>query len=106
MKSNAARLTLALLALTALACEVAAREPRLLKVYILAGQSNMQGSAHQRTFAAIVDDDLVGPGRGLKQIDASLRCPSERVSGTAGTTPGRPDSSSRHPQSIRSARVY
>ena len=27
-----------------------------LKVYILAGQSNMQGSAHSRTFAAIGDD--------------------------------------------------
>jgi len=27
-----------------------------LKVYILAGQSNMQGSAHKRTFAAIGDD--------------------------------------------------
>ena len=27
-----------------------------LKVFILAGQSNMQGSAHKRTFAAIGDD--------------------------------------------------
>ena len=27
-----------------------------LKVYVLAGQSNMQGSAHKKTFAAIGDD--------------------------------------------------
>jgi hypothetical protein len=32
-----------------------------LKVYILAGQSNMQGSAHQRTFAAIGDDPKTAP---------------------------------------------
>ena len=32
-----------------------------LKVYILAGQSNMQGSAHQRTFAAIGDDSQSAP---------------------------------------------
>ncbi len=35
----------------------AAAAPRL-KVYILAGQSNMQGSAHKRTFAAIGDVEL------------------------------------------------
>jgi len=35
--------------------------PRPLKVYILAGQSNMQGSAHQRTFAAIGDDPKTAP---------------------------------------------
>jgi len=33
---------------------IAAKKP--LKVYILAGQSNMQGSAHKRTFAAIGQD--------------------------------------------------
>ena len=33
---------------------MAAKKP--MKVYILAGQSNMQGSAHKRTFAAIGDD--------------------------------------------------
>jgi len=33
---------------------MAAKKP--LKVYILAGQSNMQGSAHKRTFAAIGED--------------------------------------------------
>lgn len=33
-----------------------AAETGPLKVYILAGQSNMQGSAHQRTFAAMGDD--------------------------------------------------
>ena len=32
-----------------------------LKVYILAGQSNMQGSAHQSTFAAIGDDAESAP---------------------------------------------
>ncbi|MFT6178681.1 MAG: alpha-galactosidase [Akkermansiaceae bacterium] len=32
-----------------------------LKVYILAGQSNMQGSAHQSTFAAIGDDSKTAP---------------------------------------------
>ena len=34
----------------------AAKKP--LKVYILAGQSNMQGSAHKSTFAAIGDDPM------------------------------------------------
>lgn len=34
-----------------------------VKVYILAGQSNMQGSAHQRTFAAIGDDPETAPLR-------------------------------------------
>ncbi|MFC1805721.1 sialate O-acetylesterase [Planctomycetota bacterium] len=32
-----------------------------LRVYILAGQSNMQGSAHKRTFAAIGDDPQSAP---------------------------------------------
>ena len=32
-----------------------------LKVYILAGQSNMQGSAHKKTFAAIGDDPKTAP---------------------------------------------
>lgn len=32
-----------------------------LKVYILAGQSNMQGSAHKRTFAAMGDDPKTTP---------------------------------------------
>jgi hypothetical protein len=32
-----------------------------LKVYILAGQSNMQGSAHQRTFVAMQDDPESAP---------------------------------------------
>ena len=35
---------------------LAAKKP--LKVYILAGQSNMQGSAHKRTFAAMGDDPI------------------------------------------------
>ncbi|MEN8771959.1 MAG: sialate O-acetylesterase [Akkermansiaceae bacterium] len=32
-----------------------------LKVYILAGQSNMQGSAHKKTFAAVGDDPKTAP---------------------------------------------
>ena len=32
-----------------------------LKVYVLAGQSNMQGSAHKKTFAAIGDDSKTAP---------------------------------------------
>ncbi len=32
-----------------------------LKIYILAGQSNMQGAAHQRTFAAMGDDPKTAP---------------------------------------------
>ena len=32
-----------------------------LKVYVLAGQSNMQGSAHKKTFAAIGDDPKTAP---------------------------------------------
>lgn len=38
-----------------------AGEAEPLKVYILAGQSNMQGSAHQRTFAAMADDPDSAP---------------------------------------------
>jgi hypothetical protein len=37
-------------------CNVMASEKKPLKVYILAGQSNMQGSAHFKTFKAIGDD--------------------------------------------------
>lgn len=36
-------------------------EEKPLKVYILAGQSNMQGSAHQKTFVAIGDDPQAAP---------------------------------------------
>jgi len=36
-------------------------EAHTLKVYILAGQSNMQGSADQSTFAAMGDDPLTAP---------------------------------------------
>ena len=43
----------ALLSLLLLTAQLSAKP---LKVFILAGQSNMQGSAHQRTFAAIGDD--------------------------------------------------
>jgi len=42
--------------LTAICCGSAMAAGKPLKVYILAGQSNMQGSAHRRTFAAIGDD--------------------------------------------------
>jgi len=53
-------LALAALAVTGSAFSVAAQE-KPLKVYILAGQSNMQGSAHKRTFAAIGDDPKTAP---------------------------------------------
>jgi len=41
---------------TAICCSSAMAAGKPLKVYILAGQSNMQGSAHKSTFAAIGDD--------------------------------------------------
>lgn len=53
-------LALAALAITGSATHAAA-EGKPLRVYILAGQSNMQGSAHQRTFAAIGDDPKTAP---------------------------------------------
>lgn len=46
---------LAAIAITEIASDVAGAE-KPLQVYILAGQSNMQGSAHKSTFAAIGDD--------------------------------------------------
>lgn len=42
--------------LTVLSCYTVMASEKPLKVYILAGQSNMQGSAHFRTFKAIGDD--------------------------------------------------
>jgi len=53
--STLVTLTIAGLVFTATA------EGKPLKVYILAGQSNMQGSAHQSTFAAIGDDPKTAP---------------------------------------------
>jgi hypothetical protein len=50
------RATILLAILTALCCSYTMAAGKPLKVYILAGQSNMQGSAHKRTFAAIGDD--------------------------------------------------
>ncbi len=50
------RTTILMAILTALCCNSATAAAKPLKVYILAGQSNMQGSAHKRTFAAIGDD--------------------------------------------------
>ena len=70
MTSNRIKTVLALaaLAITGFAFNIAAEDippkpdgkpddaAKPLKVFILAGQSNMQGSAHKRTFAAIGDD--------------------------------------------------
>lgn len=42
--------------LSLVVCNAAMAEKKPLRVYILAGQSNMQGSAHQSTFAAIGDE--------------------------------------------------
>ncbi|MDP6543186.1 MAG: sialate O-acetylesterase [Phycisphaerae bacterium] len=44
-----------------LCCNIALAAGKPLKVYILAGQSNMQGSAHKRTFGAIGDDPKSAP---------------------------------------------
>jgi len=62
MPSNRVKTLWALVALATggLAFDAAAAG-KPLKVYILAGQSNMQGSAHQRTFAAIGDDPKTAP---------------------------------------------
>ncbi len=51
--------TFCMLFLATLYCDCALAKP--LKVYILAGQSNMQGSAHKDTFAAIGDDPKTAP---------------------------------------------
>jgi len=53
MKSIA---TIMIAVLTVLSCFTVKASEKPLKVYILAGQSNMQGSAHFRTFKAIGDD--------------------------------------------------
>ena len=51
-----------LLALTALACVHAiAAEKMPLKVFILAGQSNMEGHARVQTFDYIGDDPATAP---------------------------------------------
>jgi len=62
MTSNrlATLLGLATVVLTGLADDVAA-EPKPLKVYILAGQSNMQGQAKVETFDYIGDDPATAP---------------------------------------------
>lgn len=52
---------LAALALAGCAFHSANAHDRPLKVYILAGQSNMQGSAHKDTFAAMGDDPQTAP---------------------------------------------
>ena len=57
------RTTILMTIVTALSCCSAMAAGKPLKVYILAGQSNMQGSAHQRTFAAIGDDSKTAPLR-------------------------------------------
>ena len=50
------RKTMLMRILAALCFSTAMAAEKPLKVYILAGQSNMQGSAHKRTFAAMGDD--------------------------------------------------
>ena len=63
MKTNHRRLTTAstllALALTGLSPQAAGKKP--LKVFILAGQSNMQGQAHVRTFDAMALDPKTAP---------------------------------------------
>ena len=55
------RTTMLLAILTALCYSSAMAADEPVKVYILAGQSNMQGSAHKRTFAAMGDDPQSAP---------------------------------------------
>lgn len=47
--------------LVAVTVSVSVAHGKPLKVYILSGQSNMQGSAHESTFAAIGDDPATAP---------------------------------------------
>ncbi|MDP7288631.1 MAG: sialate O-acetylesterase [Phycisphaerae bacterium] len=55
------RTTIAMAILAAICCNSALAAKKPLKVYILVGQSNMQGSAHKRTFAAIGEDPKTAP---------------------------------------------
>ena len=47
--------------LTAICCSSAMAAGKPLKVFILAGQSNMEGHAHIRTFDYIGDDPATAP---------------------------------------------
>lgn len=60
-RTIAAQLNVALAALTALACEAAAKDARPLRVFLLVGQSNMQGHAHIRTFEPMGLDPKTAP---------------------------------------------
>ena len=53
--------TMAVIAIAGFAFNTTTAEATPLKVYILAGQSNMQGSAHKSTFAAMDDDPKTAP---------------------------------------------
>ncbi|MFT5905047.1 MAG: hypothetical protein ACI9E1_000637 [Cryomorphaceae bacterium] len=63
MKINRSKFTptLAVLAIAGFAFLTTIAQAKPLKVYILAGQSNMQGSAHKSTFAAMGDDQKTAP---------------------------------------------
>lgn len=60
------RFLLALCVALATSEDLFAQDSKPLQVYILAGQSNMQGSAHEDTFAAMEDDADAAPL--LKQV--------------------------------------
>ncbi len=60
-RTHCARLTVVLVALAALACQAAAKDPRPLKVFLLVGQSNMQGHAAVSTFEPIGLDPKTAP---------------------------------------------
>jgi len=60
-RTHCARLTIVLVALAALACQAAAKDPRPLKVFLLVGQSNMQGHAAVSTFEPIGLDPKTAP---------------------------------------------
>ncbi|HOD82833.1 MAG: hypothetical protein BWX88_04125 [Planctomycetes bacterium ADurb.Bin126] len=61
IRTHCARLTVVLVALAALACQAAAKDPRPLKVFLLVGQSNMQGHAAVSTFEPIGLDPKTAP---------------------------------------------
>lgn len=55
------RITVILVSLIFASVFVSCKNTRPLKVFILAGQSNMQGSAHQSTFEVLGDDPSTAP---------------------------------------------
>ena len=55
------RTTLLMIVFTAISCSIARAEGKPLKVYVLAGQSNMEGQARIETFDYIGHDPATAP---------------------------------------------